>query len=277
MRVAPHQLGTGFYFQLLPYSVPQWRAADLFYRDGEKGHLMGRRDGAGGRMRGRSSRQLLGHCLPGVSTSNISQSLFSLASRHTQIQMKPKQHRFAPCLSPLSVCFFRPRSAGLVLYIETVTSRQPLQPTFLSTFDGSRLTLWGGCITQEKLTGISCNLVWNLTFTQHLRFKCVLNVHCYKTVTFCQTQSTHCLSLDVNYSNPPTVPTARLLKGHGSAGYYVMFVILGHDQVEIVSEVWSHPLCLSSEPPYNSNTVTILVAQHILAWPRRTWRKGVRG
>lgn len=41
---------------------------------------------AGGRARGRSGRQLLGHCLPGVCTSVISQPLSLLASyRHTRL------------------------------------------------------------------------------------------------------------------------------------------------------------------------------------------------
>lgn len=93
---------TGFYLQLLPHAVPQWWAADLFYRDREKGHLMGGTYGAGGRTRERSSRQLVGHCLPGVSTSVISQPLLSLARyRRTHIQEQPTPHRFAPCLSCL--------------------------------------------------------------------------------------------------------------------------------------------------------------------------------
>lgn len=83
---------------LLSSSVTHWRTPDLLYRDGErreKGHLMGRMDGEGDstgrRARGRSSRQLLGHCLPGVCSSVISQPLPSLASyRHTHAHT----HRF---------------------------------------------------------------------------------------------------------------------------------------------------------------------------------------
>lgn len=83
-------------------------------RERETGHLVGRMDGegdgAGGRARRRSGRQLLGHCLPGVCASVISQPLSSLASydthTHTHLNphahtnaLKPTRHRSRPCAS----------------------------------------------------------------------------------------------------------------------------------------------------------------------------------
>lgn len=145
MKAAPRQLETGFYLQLFSYSLPQWRTADLFYRDREKGHLMGRMDGAGGRARGRSSRQLLGHCLPGVCISVISQSLSSLASYRRTHKCNPPNTDLVPalpCLSPSTVTLSAPSCSdsveqvrfteAQVLYIDTLTSCQPLQPAFLS-------------------------------------------------------------------------------------------------------------------------------------------------
>lgn len=126
-------------------------------REREKGHLVGRMDGegvgAGGRARRRSSRQLLGHCLPGVCTSVISQPLSSLASydtrTHTSIHTLTQTHpntdsaRAPPSLSCL--CLRLPCSDSVeqvrfieaqALYIDTVTSCQHLQAASLSFFDG---------------------------------------------------------------------------------------------------------------------------------------------
>lgn len=154
-------------------------------REREKGHLMGRMDSEGecmgGRAKGRSGRQLLGHCLPGVCTSVISQPLSSLASyRHAHIPKFTHSHKCNPpntdsASAPPSLscrlCLLLPCSDSVeqvrfievqALYIDTVTSCQHLQAASLSIFDRWCLALRGRNVTQEKLTErkeIPCSLV----------------------------------------------------------------------------------------------------------------------
>ena len=97
---------------------------------------MGGKDGEGDVT---GCRQLLGHCLPGVCTSVISEKLFSLATyRHTHFLRAP------PSSSPVSPSTSSMQDSGeqvrfiqaQALYIDTVTSCQHLKAASLSVFDG---------------------------------------------------------------------------------------------------------------------------------------------
>ena len=143
------------------------------------GRMDGEGDSTGRRARGRSSRQLLGHCLPGVCSSVISQPLPSLASyRHThahththththRCKCNPPTHhgfRFVQLLpSPVSLSassVLRISGAGQIHwgsdFIYRYSDLMPASPSrFL--FDGLCLAPRGGNVTQK----ISRGEEWN--------------------------------------------------------------------------------------------------------------------
>lgn len=85
-------------------------------RQWEQGRLAGKRDDerddAGGKVSGRSGRQLLGHCLPGVCTSVISQPLSSLAGSGRVPRFSPPATQIPSLHLPPTPASAMPRNSG---------------------------------------------------------------------------------------------------------------------------------------------------------------------